>query len=718
MSHRILITGGQGFLGRAVAKDWLEQGASVLAIGRSGRNDLTYSHTIDWNGTRVLAPLPKELAEALDNPRYRYESQDINDQAGLCRLLIRYRPTCIIHLAGSLRSSSIDALCSGNIGGVGSLLQAVTGSDWKPDSIILGSSGGIYGIPQELPISEDAPCVPIDPYCASKKAAEDFSRILGKRFNLPIRWARIFNCIGAGQDERHLTSWIALQVAEIKLGLRPPVISIGDLSTTRDYIHARDVASALRTIALQGSDGVAYNVGSGVETSGEAILAAALEAAGLSDFERETKHSRPADIPRHFADMSRLHAIGCTPEIGIKESLEEMISWYENEVHGVTPEIQPVSESNVEFTVSVKNHHSYPVVIQPGLLEDVPNRLRELVPGARLYMVTDTRVWDLLAKDLFERFKAEGFTIDVTVLPEGERSKSLESHLRVTEDMNAAGFQRRSVVLAVGGGVVIDTAAFAASTFMRGVDYINIPTTLLAHHDASVGGKTAVNMPWSKNFVGSFHHPRAAYIDSTVLSTLEDRDIASGIAEAIKVAICGSEPLFSLLENSVEAIRYKRDPVVMSKLVALAAKKKADLLEPDPYEVDLRRVLNLGHTIGHPLETELMYKGLRHGEAVGFGVAVSVAISLARGICSRGAASRIYRLLHSYGLPPYVAPEHVRSIRNHLDSVRRVRGGNLNFVLPTAIDKTVIVQDVTLPEIENALDAVVQEPLLQGDAAS
>ena len=705
MNETILITGGQGFLGRAVVQEWLHNSDGfIVAIGRSERNDTHYSHVATWNGKQYKAPLPASMANLSKSSRYQYIVQDINDQAGLCLLLKRICPTVIIHLAGVLRDSPVAKLCSGNIAGTASLLQAIVGANITPKAIIMGSSGGVYGVPKLLPISENTPCQPIDPYSASKLASENFARIIGKRHSLPLRWARIFNCIGAGQDERHLTSWIALQLAEIHRNINPPSISIGDLSTTRDYIHAKDVARAMRLIAEHGEDHQIYNVASGIETSGEEILESGLNIIERKTIEREIRNMRPSDIPRHFADITKLKALGFEPRMGIRESMQEMILWYEQEVPQSAKTALDINLNH--FSVSVDHHHSYDVCVEDNLLQTLPQRLRQINSTMQLHLITDEQVWELYADYVFHALKESGFCIHHSILPAGERTKSLPFHRQLIEDLNNSGFQRRSNILAFGGGVILDLAGFVASTYMRGVGYINIPTTLLAQHDAAIGGKTATNMPWSKNFVGSFHHPQAVFIDPTVLKTLSDRDISSGVAEAIKVSMCGCRTLFNLLEENVQEIRYQRSSAHLSRLVTLAAHRKSEILKEDPYEVDLRRILNLGHTIGHPLETLLMYKGLRHGEAVGFGIAASLSIALNRKICSRRDGDRIYSLLEAYGLPPKVDKSLLNSIYDHLDSVRRIRGGNLNFVLPTRIDHVVVVQDVTSDEIHQALKDV------------
>jgi 3-dehydroquinate synthase len=247
---------------------------------------------------------------------------------------------------------------------------------------------------------------------------------------------------------------------------------------------------------------------------------------------------------------------------------------------------------------------------------------------------------------------------------------------------------------------------------MRGVAYVNVPTTLLAQHDAAVGGKVAVNTAFAKNFVGAFHHPRAVFADPATLATLDERHIAAGIAEAIKVALCGNEALFCLLEEGVLAIRQWRDARVLGEVVRRATRKKIELLAPDPYEHDLRRALNLGHSFGHPLETELAYTGILHGEAVGFGLAVAVEVARARRVCPDEAAERILALLADYGLPPRVPRGRLLAACARMAEVRLVRGRALHYVLPVGVARVEIVPQVGDDEIRAALDAIAWHPRL------
>jgi 3-dehydroquinate synthase len=324
-------------------------------------------------------------------------------------------------------------------------------------------------------------------------------------------------------------------------------------------------------------------------------------------------------------------------------------------------------------------------------------------------LVTDTRVWQLYGRELLGRLRAAGVEVEPVLVPEGERSKSPEQYLVVVEELHRARFDRRGLLVNLGGGLVTDLGGFVAATYMRGVDYINVPTTLLAQHDSAIGGKVAVNTNWgAKNFLGAFHHPRAVFCDPRVLRTLSPRALAAGIAEAIKVALCGEPELFRLLEGSAVAIKAG-EPELLARVVRLAAARKAALLAPDPYEVDLRRVLNLGHTFAHALEAELGYEEVLHGEAVAFGIALATAVALERGHCPRADAIRIISLLRAYDALPEVPRPRLLSALRRLDDIRLVRANRLNYVIPVGVHGVRVLAEVGDDEFRRALDRLGSE---------
>jgi 3-dehydroquinate synthase len=266
--------------------------------------------------------------------------------------------------------------------------------------------------------------------------------------------------------------------------------------------------------------------------------------------------------------------------------------------------------------------------------------------------------------------------------------------------------QRRDIIVAVGGGAIIDTAGWVASIYMRGISYLNVPTTLLAQVDAAIGGKVAVNHDTAKNLIGSFYAPDAVVSCTDWLSTLDSRQFRSGLAEAIKMAVISSSQLLAFIEQHLESLAAL-DPSCLQSLVHAASVIKCVLVERDPYEVDLRRTLNFGHTVGHAVETVTGYGPVLHGEAVAYGMAVAVRMAHARGVLARSVASRIVAILRSVGLPVALGdlpavPEEEHLIQA-LEKVRQVRDGSLRFVLPTGIGSALIVDDVGNDEIRSAL---------------
>jgi 3-dehydroquinate synthase len=254
--------------------------------------------------------------------------------------------------------------------------------------------------------------------------------------------------------------------------------------------------------------------------------------------------------------------------------------------------------------------------------------------------------------------------------------------------------------------VIVDTTGLVASIYMRGVPYLNLATTLLAQVDAAIGGKVGVDHGSAKNLIGSFYEPQAVISCTDYLSSLDSRELRCGLAEVIKKAVIASPRLFDYLEHHLGEI-VSGSPSVRYEVVRSASILKAALIEADPYETDLRRPLNFGHTVGHAVETATGYGPVRHGEAVAFGIAVAVDIAVRRGILRPVDASRITRLLEASGLPVRIdalaATPRTDKLVAALDKIRQVRAGSLRFVLPAAIGATEIVDDVTPAEIVAAM---------------
>lgn len=376
--------------------------------------------------------------------------------------------------------------------------------------------------------------------------------------------------------------------------------------------------------------------------------------------------------------------------------------------HHVEREFSPAPPTQAdtlhEFTVEVPRVDSYAVVVEVGLMRRYGALLRDTLAPDAVYVLTDRRVAKLYGAAMRESLTAAGLRQKWLEVAEGERSKSLAAFTRTLDQLAALGCARRSLLLAFGGGVISDLGGYVAASFMRGIRYANFATSLIGQVDASVGGKVAVNGAMAKNLYGAFHHPSHVGADPTLLRTLSERDFRSGMAEAIKVAILDDSLTLAELLERQHARARARDPYALAQIVALAARLKMDWIGRDPYERDLRRPLNLGHTIGHPIETAYQYKRIRHGEAVAIGVGVATCLSLRRRLIAETAAERIFALLQRYGLLGFWEPVRAELVFEHMAIVRRIRGNHLNFVLPTKVGAVHITDDVDRAALAQAFD--------------
>ena len=346
------------------------------------------------------------------------------------------------------------------------------------------------------------------------------------------------------------------------------------------------------------------------------------------------------------------------------------------------------------ITISVEvQPRSYEALIENGLIGRTGEHLRKLLPGAaRVYVVTVAPVRRKWGKKLMASLRAAGFEAKITEMPEGERYKRLETVEALAEKLVALGADRNAVIVAFGGGVAGDVAGLVASLFMRGVELVQIPTTVLAQVDASIGGKTGVNLKAGKNLVGTFHHPRVVLIDPEVLSTLPEREYRAGLYEALKCGVIGNPALFAEFEQNRGKI-LKRDPTTVERLIGESVRLKAYVVSVDEKENGLRRVLNFGHTIGHALEAETGYRKLLHGEAVAWGMVAAARIAVEVGKLSALDAERISAATREVGRLPQLDVRS-QSIVRRLQSDKKTRNGKVHFVLPIEIGKVEVVNDV------------------------
>ena len=324
---RYLITGAQGFVGRyLVARLRQEAAADILGIGRSPRMDASFTHSVTGPDGATPAPLPPFPAAA-EEGRYEYRQLDILDSAGLRECVRSFRPDLVFHLASGLRDDDAQTLCRTNIEGVVALLEAVAVSGIKLEKLVIGSSGAVYGTSERLPLDEESPARPVDLYGATKLAGEIAARAIAGSARIPIVFARIFNIVGVGADERHAAARFAsLLVAGEARGERF-ILETGDLTPSRDFIDASDVAAALALLGRSGRAGAVYNIASGLEVTISDLLGRLLRLS-KAIAEIRSAPNRPADIPRHFAATGRMDALGFVPQVELDRSLGDMLTYY------------------------------------------------------------------------------------------------------------------------------------------------------------------------------------------------------------------------------------------------------------------------------------------------------------------------------------------------------------------------------------------------------
>ena len=340
------------------------------------------------------------------------------------------------------------------------------------------------------------------------------------------------------------------------------------------------------------------------------------------------------------------------------------------------------------------------ILIGEGLLDRLGPLCDEHGVGRRRFVVSNPTVWKLHGARVQAALSTSG--ADPILIPDGERHKNLQSLSKIYEALIRANADRGSAVIAVGGGVIGDTAGFAAASFLRGVTLVHVPTTLLAQVDSSIGGKVGVNHALGKNLIGAFHQPRLVAIDPDVLRTLKRREFRSGLYEVVKYGVISSRELFDRLAGHTRAI-FARDPAVLMPSIVESARIKADVVTRDEREGGLRRILNFGHTIGHALEAVTNYRRFRHGEAIAYGMLGAADLSVSRGVMTDADRTALARLIAKLGPLPAIADLPSTEIIEAIRRDKKVVNGRLHFVLATEIGSTVIVDDVTEDEIRAVL---------------
>ena len=352
----------------------------------------------------------------------------------------------------------------------------------------------------------------------------------------------------------------------------------------------------------------------------------------------------------------------------------------------------------------------YDVEIGTGLLPQIATRLDSLLDGrlragkVRAFVITSPELAALWGELLLSGFVQRP---PVLLLPAGEQHKRLTSIERLAEDLASRGADRDSVLIALGGGVIGDLTGFLAAIYMRGIPYVQVPTTALAQIDSSVGGKTGANLAAGKNLIGAFHHPLAVYADIDTLSTLPARELRAGLQESVKAGIIRNPLLFDFLDSQRRRL-LNGDPAALLHVVAESVRMKAEVVAADEREGGLRMILNLGHTLGHAIEAATSYTQLLHGEAVAWGMIAALEIAKERATITPGEAQRITGVIRAYGpLQPFAAEAAELVALSAKD--KKNRGGVRSFVLPVGLGDATTVHDVTEAELSHAAQVIVSE---------
>jgi 3-dehydroquinate synthase len=352
---------------------------------------------------------------------------------------------------------------------------------------------------------------------------------------------------------------------------------------------------------------------------------------------------------------------------------------------------------------------SYSVLIEAGLLDRAGERLEPFARSGRLVVVSDETVWALQGERLVGGLAARAIEGVPILLPPGEGSKSWSALSALVDRLLDLGIERRDHLVAFGGGVIGDLAGFASSILKRGCNLVQIPTTLLAQVDSSVGGKTGINVAAGKNLVGAFHQPAAVLIDPECLDTLPPRQLRAGYAEVVKYGLLGDADFFAWCERNGEAVLVG-DPAARQRAIATSVAAKARIVGEDERETMGRRaLLNLGHTFGHALEAETGFSDdLLHGEAVSLGMALAFRFSAERGLCSAADAERVAAHLAAAGLPTRLADAGIEAdaarLVGHMAHDKKASGGRLPFILVHGIGEAFVDDRVEMEEVERFLD--------------
>jgi len=374
------------------------------------------------------------------------------------------------------------------------------------------------------------------------------------------------------------------------------------------------------------------------------------------------------------------------------------------------------STNNGIETVRVElDARSYDIVIGRGLIDRAGTMLRPVIATPRVAVVTDNQVGPLYSTILAASLEQAGIATTLISIPEGEKSKSFGGYERLLDSLLDSHPDRQMTLVALGGGVIGDLTGFAAATLLRGIDFVQVPTTLLAQVDSSVGGKTGINTHQGKNLVGAFHQPRMVLADVAVLDSLPERQLRAGYAEIVKYGLIDDAEFFAWLESHGAGI-VAGDLEARQHAVAASCRAKARIVAADEREAGQRALLNLGHTFGHALERAAGYGNhLLHGEAVGIGLVLAFRLSARLGLCSLDDADRVAAHLQERGLPisPRDLPDGPPSAETLVEFMgfdKKLKDGRIRFVLARGIGQSFVADDVPLDEAHAVLEASLNDP--------
>ncbi|MES0371056.1 MAG: 3-dehydroquinate synthase [Mariprofundaceae bacterium] len=348
---------------------------------------------------------------------------------------------------------------------------------------------------------------------------------------------------------------------------------------------------------------------------------------------------------------------------------------------------------------------SYDIHIESGCLPSIGKAVTELFGApSRCLIVTNEVVGPLYLETVRKSLKASGWHVETSVLPDGEKYKNTSTWMRVMDALVASKLSRNEPVIALGGGVVGDMTGFAASCYRRGIPFIQVPTTLLAQVDSSVGGKTAINHPHGKNMIGAFYQPRLVWIDPDVLKTLEIRELRAGVAELIKYGLIRDNQFFSYLEENVNGL-LSLDSEVVSQVVHTSCRHKAEVVMADETEQGLRALLNLGHTFGHAIESMTHYSQYLHGEAVALGTLMAARLSYKLGHSSENHEMRIEALYKTTGLPTAIPQFPADQWLDAMGHDKKNVGSRIRYILLKEIGDAFIAENVSDDDIRSLIDS-------------